>query len=96
MKKNSTIPFLDLKSTYVELKDELDIAFKRVMNSGYYILGEEVELFEKEYATFVDSNNSIVFDNGIQAIRLAQIACGSEPVDEVWYLLILTLLHGWE
>ena len=83
MKKNSTIPFLDLKSTYVELKDELDIAFKRVMNSGYYILGEEVELFEKEYATFVDSKYSIGVANGLEAISLALIACGIEPGDEV-------------
>ena len=53
------------------------------MNSGYYILGEEVELFEKEYATFVDSKYSIGVANGLEAISLALIACGIEPGDEV-------------
>ena len=41
------IPFLDLKSPYLELKDELDAAYRRVMESGGYILGQEVEAFEK-------------------------------------------------
>ncbi len=40
------IPFLDLKAAYLELKDELDTVYSCVMNSGWYILGEEVDAFE--------------------------------------------------
>ena len=47
------VPFLDLKASYLELKDELDAAYHRVMNSGWYILGEEVEAFESEFAGYV-------------------------------------------
>ena len=44
------IPFLDLKAGYVELKDQMDAAIARVLDSGYYILGPEVEAFEQEFA----------------------------------------------
>lgn len=47
------IPFLDLRSAYLELKPELDAAAIRVMNSGMYILGEEVEAFEQAWARWV-------------------------------------------
>ncbi len=44
------IPFLDLKAGYLELQGEIDAAIRRVLNSGWYILGEEVDAFEQEYA----------------------------------------------
>ena len=46
------IPFLDLKAPYQELKDELDAAYRRVMESGWYILGSEVEAFELDFAEY--------------------------------------------
>jgi len=46
------IPFLDLKAVYAELKPELDAAYRRVMESGWFVLGREVEAFEAEYAAF--------------------------------------------
>jgi hypothetical protein len=46
------IPFLDMKAVYAELKPELDAAFARVMESGWFVLGKEVEAFEAEYAAF--------------------------------------------
>ena len=42
------IPFLDLSAAYRELKPEIDAAVSRVLNSGWYILGPEVEAFEVE------------------------------------------------
>ena len=42
------IPFLDMKPIYAELKPELDAAYARVMESGWYVLGREVEAFEAE------------------------------------------------
>jgi hypothetical protein len=45
-RKQVMIPFLDMKSVYAELKPELDAAFARVMESGWFVLGKEVEAFE--------------------------------------------------
>ena len=42
--------FFDLNSPYIELKEELDAAYRPVMESGWYILGKEVEAFEDEFA----------------------------------------------
>ena len=42
------IPFIDFKTPLQEIQEELDSAYHRVMNSGWFILGQEVELFEKE------------------------------------------------
>ena len=47
------VPFLDLKSPYQELQAELDSAYRRVMESGWYILGDEVENFEREFASLL-------------------------------------------
>ena len=46
------VPFLDLKQTYMELEDEIDAAVKGVMRGGWYILGENVERFEEEFAAY--------------------------------------------
>ena len=53
------IPFLDLKGPYLELKEELDGAYLRVMESGWYILGQSVERFEAALATTVSRRFSI-------------------------------------
>lgn len=77
------VPFLDLKSPYKELRDELDAAYDRVMSSGWYILGEEVEAFEKEYARFVGARHCIGVGNGLEALQLILHAYDIGPGDEV-------------
>lgn len=77
------IPFLDLKSPYLELKDELDAAYHRVMESGWYILGKEVEAFESEFATYCESKHCIGVGNGLEALHLIVRAYGIGPGDEV-------------
>lgn len=77
------IPFLDLKSPYLELKDELDAAYRRVMESGWYILGKEVEAFESEFATYCESKYCIGVGNGLEALHLIVRAYGIGPGDEV-------------
>ena len=47
-----SIPFLDPRQSYIEIKDELDDAYQRVMQSGTYILGEVVESFETDFAIY--------------------------------------------
>jgi dTDP-4-amino-4,6-dideoxygalactose transaminase len=77
------VPILELKPTYVELKDELDEAYHRVMESGWYLLGSEAEAFEHEYAAYVGSNHCVTVGNGLDAIRIALVAHGIGHGDEV-------------
>ena len=46
------VPFLDLKNTYLELKEEIDTAVDGVLKGGWYILGENVRCFEEEFAAY--------------------------------------------
>lgn len=78
-----TIPFLDMKSPYQELKDELDEAYRRVMNSGWYILGGEVDAFEQEFAAFCGARHCIGVGNGLEALHLILRAYGIGDGDEV-------------
>ena len=77
------IPFLELKPTYLELKDEFDAAYHRVMNSGWYLMGEETEAFEAEFAAYVGTKHCISVGNGLDALRIALEAHGIGPGDEV-------------
>ena len=77
------IPFLDLTFPYIDLKDELDAAYHRVMESGWYILGKEVEAFETEFATYCDARQSIGVANGLDALHLIVRAYGIGSGDEV-------------
>lgn len=78
-----TIPFLDLKSPYIELKPELDAAYRRVMESGWYILGEEVEAFEREWAAYCGVKHCIGVGNGLEALHLILRAYGIGAGHEV-------------
>ena len=77
------IPFLDLKAGYLELQPEIDAAIKRVLDSGWYVLGEEVEAFEREYATYCEAKHCVGVANGLDALHLALLALGVGQGDEV-------------
>jgi dTDP-4-amino-4,6-dideoxygalactose transaminase len=77
------VAFLNLKSTYIELENELDSAYRRVMESGWYILGKEVELFEQEYAAFIGVRHCVGVGNGLDALHLILRGYGIGPGDEV-------------
>jgi len=77
------VPFLDLGRAYLELKSEIDDGVMRVLSSGEYILGREVDLFEKEYAGFCGSRHCVGVGNGLDAIYLALCALGVGKGDEV-------------
>jgi dTDP-4-amino-4,6-dideoxygalactose transaminase len=66
----SLVPFLELGETYRELKDEIDAAYRRVMNSGWYILGSEVIAFEHEFADYCGTKHCIGVGNGLEALEL--------------------------
>jgi dTDP-4-amino-4,6-dideoxygalactose transaminase len=78
-----SVPFLDLQAAYLELKSEIDAAILRVLNSGWYILGPEVEAFEAEYSAYCEANHTIGVANGLDALHLALLAMGVGPGDEV-------------
>ena len=78
-----SVPFLDLKAAYLELQTGIDVAVKRVLDSGWYILGEEVDAFEQEYAAYCEARHCVGVANGLDALHLALLALGVGPGDEV-------------
>ena len=64
------VPFLSVKSSYDEIKSEIDQAYFRVMDSGRFILGEEVESFEQEFACYCGVKHCVAVGNGLDALIL--------------------------
>ena len=77
------VPFLELKPAYDELRDELDAAYHRVMDSGWYLLGNELESFEAEFARYCEAKHCIAVGNGLDALHLILRAYGIGAGDEV-------------
>ncbi|MBS4059830.1 MAG: DegT/DnrJ/EryC1/StrS family aminotransferase [Bacteroidetes bacterium] len=77
------VPFLDMKSPYVELREQLDAAYHRIMESGWYVLGEEVESFEEEFSRYCGAKYCVGVGNGLEALHLILRAYGIGPGDEV-------------
>src|SRR2546425_7194554 len=77
------VPFLDLRPQYFELKDQFDAAYRRVAESGQYILGPEVESFESEFAAYCEAGHCIGVGNGLDALHLILHALDIGPGDEV-------------
>ena len=77
------VPILELKPAYEELRPELDAAYRRVMESGWLLLGKELEAFEAEYAASVGVKHCIGVANGLEAMQLVLMARGIGPGDEV-------------
>jgi dTDP-4-amino-4,6-dideoxygalactose transaminase len=78
-----SVPFLDLKAAYLELQPEIDASIKRVLESGWYILGEEVDAFEQEYAAYCETKHCVGLANGLDALHLALLALDVSAGDEV-------------
>ncbi len=77
------VPFLELKPTYLELRDTLDSAYHRVMDSGWFLFGRELESFEKEFAAFCGVRHCIGVGNGLDAIHLILRSLNIGPGDDV-------------
>ena len=77
------VPFLDLRPAYAELKEQMDEACRRVMESGWYLFGEEVAAFEREFAAYCGARHCVGVANGLEAIELLLRAYGIGPGDEV-------------
>jgi len=93
-KGSGQVPFLDLRAAYEELKEEIDEAVARVLGSGYYLLGKEVEALEEEFAEYLDVKYCVGVGNGLDALHLALRALGVGQGDEVLVPAIPTSPRG--
>ena len=77
------IPLVDLRAQYLSIKDDIDRAVARVLDSGQYVLGAEVASFESEFATSVGVQHAVGVNSGTSALMLSLRAAGVGPGDEV-------------
>ncbi|HAP66325.1 MAG TPA: erythromycin biosynthesis sensory transduction protein eryC1, partial [Nitrospinae bacterium] len=77
------IPLVDLKRQYLTIRDEIDLVIKKVIESGYFILGNEVSSLEREVAEYIGVKHAIGVASGTDALHLALLACGIGEGDEV-------------
>jgi len=80
---SEAIPFGDLRRTYACHRTEFDRAVRRVLERGWFVLGEELAAFEDEFARFCGAAYAVGVGNGTEAIQLALMAAGIGPGDEV-------------
>jgi dTDP-4-amino-4,6-dideoxygalactose transaminase len=72
-----------MRRQYRALQPEIDGAVRRVFERAWFILGEEVQRFEEEFAGYLVARHGIGVGSGTEALHLALLACGVEPGDEV-------------
>jgi dTDP-4-amino-4,6-dideoxygalactose transaminase len=78
-----SVPLLDLAAELAALRGEVDTALARVLDSGQFVLGPEVEAFEREAATALGARHAIALNSGTDALLIALRAVGVGPGDEV-------------
>ncbi|MFN8525014.1 MAG: DegT/DnrJ/EryC1/StrS family aminotransferase [Chloroflexota bacterium] len=79
----TTVPMFDARQRYDRLKPDVDAAIARVLASGRFIHGPEHAAFEQEFAAYCESQHAVGVANGTDALRIALVACGVRPGDEV-------------
>jgi dTDP-4-amino-4,6-dideoxygalactose transaminase len=77
------VPFVDLHRLHQSIREPLDQAYRRVMDSGWFIMGPELEAFESEFAAYSNVKHCIGVGNGLEALHLLLRAYGIGPGDEV-------------
>src|SRR5690348_1214273 len=77
------VPYLDLKAQYRSIKPEIDAAIARVLDSCQFVLGAEVESFERDFAAYCGAAECIALNSGTSALHLALLAAGVGAGDEV-------------
>jgi dTDP-3-amino-3,4,6-trideoxy-alpha-D-glucose transaminase len=79
----TTVPFVDLQAARAELDGKLDAAVTRVVESGWFLLGPELEEFERAFAEFCGVAHCVGVGSGLSALELSLKAAGIGPGDEV-------------
>ncbi|HET9532925.1 MAG TPA: DegT/DnrJ/EryC1/StrS family aminotransferase [Blastocatellia bacterium] len=77
------VPFGDLRRQYDQYRDAIDSAIRRVLDRGWFVLGDEVSEFEREFAAYIGARNAVGVASGTEAIQLALTAAGVGQNDEV-------------
>lgn len=77
------IPFLSLREQYDSIRCEIDAAVGRVLASTSFVLGQEVEAFEDEFAAYCGVDHAVTVNSGTSALHLALLSAGIGPGDEV-------------
>lgn len=77
------IPFSEIKTQYQNIREDIQHAFDDVFESSWFVLGKNVEEFEREFASYCNAKHGIGVGSGTEAIHLALLACGVQPGDEV-------------
>ncbi len=77
------IPFLDLKVQYYSIKPEIDAAIQKTLENSTFILGPDIEEFEKEFAAFCNAKYAVAVNSGTAALHLALLSLGIGKDDEV-------------
>jgi dTDP-4-amino-4,6-dideoxygalactose transaminase len=83
MTQQTNIPFVDLQAQYRSIASDVTDAMMRVVERGDYILGDDVRLFEEEFAQYIGTSEAIAVGSGLDALELALRAYGVGPGDEV-------------
>jgi dTDP-4-amino-4,6-dideoxygalactose transaminase len=78
-----TIPLVDLSRQHAVVESGLDAAFRRVVDTGSFTLGQEVDAFEREFTAYVGTSHGVAVGSGTDALKLALRALGIGPGDEV-------------
>ena len=82
-KVTQPVPLLDLKAQYATIRDEINDAIQRVVESQYFILGPEVTTLEEEIAAYSQCQFGIGVSSGTDALLIALMVIGIQPSDEV-------------
>jgi dTDP-4-amino-4,6-dideoxygalactose transaminase len=77
------VPFLDLKAQYRSIRSEVGPAIERAVEGCQFVLGEEVEAFEREFAAYCGVRHAMGVNSGTSALHVALLAAGVRPGDEV-------------
>jgi len=77
------VPFGDLSREYKEIANEINYSIEEVLNSGWFILGKQVDTFEKKFAEYVGTKFAVGCANGTDAITLSLLAIDIQDGDEV-------------
>ncbi|MBV9087083.1 MAG: aminotransferase class V-fold PLP-dependent enzyme [Acidobacteriaceae bacterium] len=81
--KPAGVPLLDLRRQYAAIREEIAAAIDRVCSSQHFVLGEEIEAFERETSAYLGVSHTVGCASGTDALWLVLLGCGVKPGDEV-------------